>query len=561
MNYLLLILKDYANQNKFYLIIYILFIILAYPLESILIPQLYSNFFSNINEKTKPMTYLKYMTYIFIALCIVNIAFSFVNYLETILVPSSSEHILNFIYKNTIKKYENKYEDIELGRLITRINQLPNVIRSFSSDICKWMLPQFITIVIINIYFLFINWILGTVSIGMFIIFLYMNYYLYNKCIVASIDRHRLFENNMGEIQDKISNLQSIYSAGKSSDEVNTYNQKTKVYISKVKDSLLCANKINIFYNTFNVLIFVILNSITIYLYYTHQISFVMVMAIFITIIYYSPCIYSIGGCMLDSIYNMGIINQLEDFSKSLYTTHIEKVEQIKEIHIQYGKIQIENVNYSYNGKANLFNNFNLTIHPGEKVALLGNSGNGKSTLIKLIMGYYDFEGKISIDQHDVRNVSINELRKKISYVNQNNKLFNTTILKNIQYGNTLSRKDIENMLYELDIENIFKNLPDGLDTNVGIQGDSLSGGQKQMIHILRCIGKKNKIVILDEPTASIDKYNKVSIIKAIYRLSINSTMIIITHDESILDFVDRKVYLDAGKIIKDEYKVDKHEE
>jgi len=249
----------------------------------------------------------------------------------------------------------------------------------------------------------------------------------------------------------------------------------------------------------------------------------------------------------------MGIINQLENFTKDLYTTNLQKPKPPQPIEIREGRITIQNLRYSYRGDIYLFDKFNLEIQPGEKIALLGNSGNGKSTLIKLIMGYYPFEGNIYIDNYDIHTTQLNELRKKISYVNQNNKLFNTTILKNIQYGNELTREDIQKMMYEMEIENIFKNLPAGLDTNVGILGDSLSGGQKQMIHILRCIGKKNKIVILDEPTASIDKYNKVSIIKAIHRLSANSTMIIITHDDSILDFVDRKVYLDAGKIVKEE--------
>jgi ABC-type multidrug transport system fused ATPase/permease subunit len=375
------------------------------------------------------------------------------------MVPSSNEFILNYIYKNILKQYENKYEDIELGKLITRINQLPNATRSLCSDICKWMLPQIITILIINLYFLYVNPILGLVSIVMLILFLYMNYYLYSYCIPKSVDRHKLFEKNMGYVQDKISNLQSIYSAGKSKDEVETYRESTKLYISKVKDSMLCSHSINIFYNTFNVIIFVVLNSITVYLYYKQKISFIMVMAVFITIIYYSPCIYSIGGCMLDCIYNMGIINQLENFTKDLYITNLQKPKPPQPIEIREGRITIQNLRYSYRGDIYLFDKFNLEIQPGEKIALLGNSGNGKSTLIKLIMGYYPFEGNIYIDNYDIHTTQLNELRKKISYVNQNNKLFNTTILKNIQYGNELTREDIQKMMYEMEIENIFKNL------------------------------------------------------------------------------------------------------
>ena len=93
-----------------------------------------------------------------------------------------------------------------------------------------------------------------------------------------------------------------------------------------------------------------------------------------------------------------------------------------------------------------------------------------------------------------------------------------------------------------------------GLDTNVGIEGNNLSGGQRQVVHILRSVFKDNKIVILDEPTSAIDKENKENIIKAIYKLTKNKTLILITHDNDILKIVDRIVILDSGKIIEDKY-------
>ena len=102
---------------------------------------------------------------------------------------------------------------------------------------------------------------------------------------------------------------------------------------------------------------------------------------------------------------------------------------------------------------------------------------------------------------------------------------------------------------------NSFKNLKNGLETEVGIEGSNLSGGQRQLVHILRCICKKNKIVILDEPTSAIDKDNTVNIIKAIKELSNNCTLILITHDSSLLTYVDRVITLDEGKIINDQYK------
>jgi len=128
------------------------------------------------------------------------------------------------------------------------------------------------------------------------------------------------------------------------------------------------------------------------------------------------------------------------------------------------------------------------------------------------------------------------------------------TVFENIQYGNDLTKEEVLEICKRIKIDNIFKNLENGLETNVGVNGDSLSGGQRQIIHLLRCIGKKNRIIILDEPTAAIDKDNTINVVNAVKELGKNNTVILITHDASILSFVDRIVTLDSGKIISYKY-------
>jgi len=222
---------------------------------------------------------------------------------------------------------------------------------------------------------------------------------------------------------------------------------------------------------------------------------------------------------------------------------------------IKNGNIIINNLNFAYNKNKKLFKNFYLTIKDKEKVAIIGPSGNGKSSLIKIIMGYYSVSNNtIFIDDKDINSYNLNDLRKQISYVNQNSKLFNKSVYENIQYGNDSTKDDIDNLCKKIKIDNIFKNLKNGLETNVGIDGNNLSGGQRQLVHILRCICQKNKIVILDEPTSAIDKENTNNIINIIDELSKNSTLILITHDESILSLVDRVIKLDSGEIISDIY-------
>jgi ATP-binding cassette subfamily B protein len=558
--YILKLFLEFMKKYKFTLFIYTIFIICSFPLESILVPQIYSNFFKNINMQTKMVVFIKYFIILALLLLLVNGSNCITSYMDSYLIPELNEFIINYIFKNLLIKHENNISDIEIGKIITRISNVPTYLREFISDICIWIVPRFFTILLINLYFLYLDWRLGLLSIILLIIAVYFNTLFFNKCSVISIEKHKLNEYKNELTVDKLSNNYSIYSSGNLNKEILNYNEHTNRYTQKFKESLLCLNKINIFTSIIIIVIFILLNSFSTYLFIKKKIDFTNLMAIFMTIIYYTPCIITINATMPNLIHNYGILYAVDDFIKDLYNTDTKNkdrnIDDIIKKYISNGTITINNLNFGYNSNNLLFKNFYLTIKDKENIAIVGQSGNGKSSLIKLIMGYYKVDDNmIYIGDDDINTFDLNDLRKQISYVNQNSKLFNMTVMENIQYGNNMSEEEIINMCEKLNISNIFKNLKNGYKTNVGIDGNNLSGGQRQIIHILRCIFKRNKIVILDEPTSAIDKDNTQIIINIIKELSKNSTLILITHDESILYIADRIITLDSGKIVDDFYK------
>lgn len=557
--YIIKIFNSFIRNYKFTVILYILFTILSFPLESIVVPQIYSHFFEILNGKTKPIVFIRYFIYIFILLSIVNIANCGTTYIESKLIPELSGYIINYIFKNLLKKYENSITDIELGKIITRLSTVPPYLKEFLSEFCVWIFPRALAIIIINIYFFFLNWKFGMVSCLLFIILFYFNLKYFISCAPLSKERHIMFEGKNENTQDKLSNSFSIYSNGKVDIEIKEYEKHTRKYTNKFQENLECLTKSTIFSSITTMIIFIGLNSFAVYLFLKKELTFTNLMAVFITIIYYIPCIVTINSTMPTTIHYYGSLKAVDNFMGDLYNFEKEDTENNTKNSIinkiNHGNIIINNLNFGYNDVDLLFHNFYLTIKDQEKVAIIGPSGNGKSSLIKLIMGYYKLnDGIIYIDNQDINTFNLNDLRKQISYVNQSNKLFNTTLLKNIQYGNNYSQNEIIDLCKKLNVMNVFKNLKDGLETNVGVEGNNLSGGQRQLVHILRCICKKNKIVILDEPTSAIDKENKQNILDAIQELSKNSTLIIITHDDSLLNLVNRIIKIDTGKIIEDKY-------
>jgi len=547
----------FLYKYKFTVFLYIIFTIFAFPLESIVVPQIYSHFFGILNSNTKIEVFIKYFLIIIAVLSVVNISNIITTYIESYIIPDLNEYIINYIFRNLLKKYENNYEDIELGKIITRITTIPQYLKSLVTEFCIWIFPRALTILAINVYFLILNWKLGCISLLLIGLFIYIDYYYFVLCTTYSNERHILFEKKNQDTQDKLSNSYSIYSTGNLNKEILNYSKNTKIYTEKFKENLFCSFKSTFAKNLLIITLFIILNSFTVYLFMKKELSFTNLIAIFITIIYYIPCIITINTTLPDIIQYYGSLLAVDHFIEELYNinTKIDCEDEVS-LHINKGNIVINNLQFGYNKNNKIFNNFYLTIKDKEKIAIIGPSGNGKSSLIKLIMGYYKIDNDmIYIDGIDINNYKLNDLRKQISYVNQNNKLFNISIIENIQYGNNASRDYIIDLCKSINVYNIFKNLKDGFDTVAGIDGNNLSGGQKQIIHIIRCICQKNKIVILDEPTSAIDNSNKENIINALKELSKNSTLILITHDDYLLSLVDRYIFLDSGKIIKDIYK------
>jgi ABC-type multidrug transport system fused ATPase/permease subunit len=557
--YILKIFNSFIKNYKITVILYIIFTILAFPLESIILPQIYSNFFEVLTTKTSPSVFLKYFIYIIVLLSVVNISNCTTTYIESFMIPELNGFIINYIFKNLLKKYENSITDIELGKIITRLSTVPQYLKEFITEFCIWIFPRVLTIILINIYFIFLNFKLGVLSTIILLIFFYFNLKYFLSCAPISTERHLLFEGKNEDTQDRLANSLSIYSNGYLNKEIDSYEKHTENYTSKFKENLWCLTKSTIFSSAGTMFIFITLNSYAVYLFINKQLSFTNLMAIFITIIYYIPCIITINSTLPTLIHYYGSLSAIDTFIADLYNTsinnNIQKEDNEIIMKINKGNIVINNLNFSYVKDNYLFKNFYLTIKDQEKIAIIGPSGNGKSTLIKLIMGYYKLpSGTIYIDDIDINEYNLNDLRKQISYVNQNSKLFNTSLLKNIQYGNDYTNNEIIELCNKLKVDNVFKNLKEGLSSNVGVEGSKLSGGQRQLVHILRCICKKNKIVILDEPTSAIDKENKQNIIDAIKELSKSSTLIIITHDDTLLELVNRVIKMDSGRIVEDEY-------
>jgi ABC-type multidrug transport system fused ATPase/permease subunit len=218
------------------------------------------------------------------------------------------------------------------------------------------------------------------------------------------------------------------------------------------------------------------------------------------------------------------------------------------------GEIQFENVDFSYKDNEGIFKGLNLKIKKGEKLAIVGHTGSGKTSLVSLLARYYEFQGgSIKIDGIDIRNMTLESYRKNIGMVPQDVFLFSGTIEENIRYGRQdASEEDLRKAVTAVHADELIEYLPEGLQTRVGERGKGVSAGQRQLISFARALLTDPKILILDEATSSVDAYTEAVIQEALDVLLTNRTSIIIAHRLSTVINADRILVMDHGEIIEE---------
>ena len=265
------------------------------------------------------------------------------------------------------------------------------------------------------------------------------------------------------------------------------------------------------------------------------------------------------------------VINPVKDFAKATYSipkglASMERIDRIlgapstiteapdaKSIDSFKDSIEYKGVGFSYEDGRPILKDINLSIKKGQKIALVGASGGGKTTLVDLLPRFYDVsEGSISIDGHDIRSLKINSLRQLMGNVNQDPILFNDTIFNNIAFG--VEGATMEQVVAAAKIANAHEFImekEEGYQTNIGDRGVKLSGGQRQRLSIARAVLRNPPILILDEATAALDTHSEKVVQEALERVMSNRTTIAIAHRLSTVKDADEIIVIDGGRIVE----------
>jgi ABC-type bacteriocin/lantibiotic exporter with double-glycine peptidase domain len=535
------VINSFAKDNIGLIVAYFIINIIIIGLETIVLSRTSSKIYSEITNKSK--LYTLFTTFIAILL-IVKIFYITKNYLYDVIVPKFNEYVRNLIFNNIIERYQVDYKELNTGYILYHFHHIPGTFSRFLMELLEEYVPNIIAIIICIGYLYYINRTIGFASIVFLIAFIVIVLLCIPKCMELSLKEHELAESNNKHVQDRVSNLFNIYTSNTEAYEKSEYKkvegELTNTTIESYVFTTVLAGILQIF-----AVFLIVLTFYTIYKNYEQKDTSTYVLLIVVAS-YFSGYINRVSANLIGLANLFGQIGNIDDF---LGEIEPNKLDQINATNVDLnGPIDFKNVSFMYpKTDATVLSDLNLYINKYSKIAILGKSGSGKTTIIKLLLGFYTVNsGSITINGYNIKDVDIHTLRKNIGILTQNIKLFDKTLAENIIYGTNATITDAENLIRNFNIT-IFEKLT--LDSPVGTDGSNLSGGQKQVVNFLRAILKNTPILILDEPTSALDANTKNVILGMIDKIN-DKTIIIITHDDDVLPHVDYSYQMKNNRLM-----------
>ncbi len=485
-----------------------------------------------------------------IVIIVVKVVFVYVR--EYLMSSVQQKILMQFridIYNRLVFLPIKYYDENKTGYIMSRITNDVNNLEQSLTMIVEMTQNVVYTIVFATALF-YTNWQLTIVSIFLF---------AFSGEISRKFgDRIRSYSRNLTNtladisafLQEKISAIRIVKSFTREEDEKKIFKQKVETnyhYSMKIVRIIAFLSPTNELFNTVATSLLVIFCG---YLFIQGSMTIETMIFFLMLMINLAKPVKALGESaarIQKTLVSAGYIFEILDLEiEPLY-------HGLPQTKINNGNVEFKEVSFAYNGEIQALNNINLYVSSGEKIALVGESGGGKSTFINLIPRFYDLDhGKILIDGMDIKEMDLLSLRRQMAIVPQDVVLFSGSVYDNIRYGRLdAEQEEIFEAAHHANAHSFIEKLEKGYETEVGERGLQLSGGQRQRIAIARAILRNPKILLLDEATSALDTESERMVQEALNRLMKGRTSFIIAHRLSTIAYCDRIVVLEGGRIVE----------
>ena len=441
------------------------------------------------------------------------------------------------------------FEKTSSGEYINRVTNDTGTISMVFGNLVN-LLSNFVGTFIIAIYVFMNSWIIG-LEIVLFMIVLYFVIKKLNPVVIKTHKERKQESDKFASlVTESIRGIREIKTLGIKKNLLKNVNENIKCIFNKTKDEISLNKKFRILSKTIksSMEVCVFLTCIILMYYGKTTLSFFIAMTYYVYRFMWLIDAVDNFNEMYQKLYvSLNRINEV--LNNSLYKDEVFGNKSIRKIK---GEIEFKNVKFGYPGERTILKNFNLDIEPHKKVAIVGASGQGKSTLFNLLTRIFDpVDGEILIDNVNIKDLSENELRHHISIIRQEPFIFNRSIHDNFRLINkNITVDEIRKYTKMAYLDDYIMSLPDKYETILGEGGVNLSGGQKQRLSIARTLAKQSKIILFDEATSALDNKSQEFIKKSIDNLVKDHTVVIVAHRLSTIIDADIIHVVNKGKIV-----------
>ena len=517
------LITEFLNQNKSLAVTYAAMLVF-FPVQDIGVPHIVGRMIKHIRDSSFDFKYL----YILMGIVLCGqFTTTFNDFIDSKLFPKFQTFISEKVISYVVNTCSTNLQDILTGRILSVLNNTPKTIYNFMETWRAILIPQFVVALVAVLYFAYYSWILALIMIVIMVLYYLMLFVTIQGCGATAMDREKYLLSVNDEIDDMFINVIAIFSNNKIEEEHERVHKYFNSYEEFSDKALKCTMKFK-----YSIVPIIIALSMT-FIYVGFMLvekntivleAYIAMILIFIQV--FTDILRSVS-IIKDTSLRWGMITENLQIFNSLEPGKCQTKQNI--IANEYF-IKFDNISFSY-GNTPIVHDLNFQVKQFERVLITGQIGKGKTTILKLLMRYQQpNSGTIYIQGVPIQNIPLNELRERIGFIPQNPVLFNRTLYENIIYGSHgVSRDSVINLINNLGIEQIFD--ISRLDEKVGKHGSKLSGGQRQIVWILRILIQDPEVILMDEPTASIDNKTKEFIYDLFKIVMKDRTAIIVSHD------------------------------